>query len=146
MARMSKAPSQRQLRVGELLRRRLCEIFARDGLYSADMDTRLITVTQVTATPDLRRAIAYIMPLGGGKSGGKSGGKGGSDAAGFVDALNAAAPQLQTQMSKGLRLKYVPQLVFKIDDSFDNADKMARLLQRDDVARDLKKESNDGTA
>lgn len=142
MAQMGKTPSQRQLRVGELLRRRLCEIFARDGLYSADMDTRLITVTQVTATPDLRRAIAYIMPLGGGKSGGK----GGSDAAGFVDALNAAAPQLQTQMSKGLRLKYVPQLVFKIDDSFDNADKMARLLQRDDVARDLKKESNDGTA
>ena len=134
MARMSKAPSQRQLRVGELLRRRLCEIFVRDGLYGANIDTRLITVTQVTATPDLRRAVAYIMPLGG------------KSAAEFVAALNAAAPQLQTQMSKGLRLKYVPQLVFKIDDSFDNADKMTRLLQSDDVARDLKKESNDGTA
>lgn len=129
-----KGVSQRQLRVGELFRQRLCEVFVRDDVRGADINTRLVTVTEVTTSPDLRNATAYIMPLGG------------SDVARFVTSLNQLAPQLRAEMSKGLRLKYVPQLTFKADRSFENADQMRALLSRDEVVRDLDDTDNqDGT-
>lgn len=121
----SRGASQRQLRVGELFRQSLCEVFARDDVRGLTIDTRLITVTEVTTSPDLRNATAYIMPLGGEKL------------ESCVKALNDVAPHLRAQMSKGLRLKFVPQLTFKPDLSFENADQMRALLKRDEVVRDL---------
>ncbi|MGC6475936.1 MAG: 30S ribosome-binding factor RbfA [Parvibaculales bacterium] len=121
-----RGPSQRQLRVGELFRHRLCEVFARNELTDIKLDMRLITVTEVSASPDLRNATAFIMPLGG---------VGQQEA---VTQLNQMAPRLRAEMSRGLRLKYVPNLVFKIDDSFDNAEAMRALLSDEKVQDDLR--------
>ncbi len=87
---------------------------------------RLITVTEVSASPDLRNATAFIMPLGG---------VGQQEA---VTQLNQLAPRLRAEMSRGLRLKYVPNLVFKIDDSFENAEAMRQLLSDEKVQDDLR--------
>ncbi len=80
-------PSQRQLRVGELFRHRLCEVFARNELTDTKLDMRLITVTEVSASPDLRNATAFIMPLGG---------VGQQEA---VTQLNQLAPRFRPKMS-----------------------------------------------
>lgn len=125
LQRQKTGPSQRQLRVGELFRRRLCDIFTRDDIGGAEFDARLITVTQVAISPDLRQATAYIMPLGGEKL------------EQVTQALNQLAPQLRGAMSKGLRLKYAPQLVFKPDTSFANAETLDALFARADVRRDI---------
>ncbi|MDD9841228.1 MAG: 30S ribosome-binding factor RbfA [Alphaproteobacteria bacterium] len=125
LQRQKTGPSQRQLRVGELLRRRLCDIFTRDDIGGVEFDARLITITQVDTSPDLRQATAYIMPLGG------------ANLEQVTQALNQLAPQLRGAMSKGLRLKYVPQLVFKPDTSFANAETMDALFARADVRRDI---------
>ena len=124
----SRGPSQRQLRVGELFRHRLCEVFARNDVRDLEIDTRTITVTEVSASPDLRNAIAFVMPLGGEKQ------------QEVVRQLNKFAPLLRGEMSKGLRLKYVPELTFKVDQSFDNADHMQRLFDHEKVRHDLKRD------
>ncbi|MGC6472708.1 MAG: 30S ribosome-binding factor RbfA [Parvibaculales bacterium] len=121
----SNGPSQRQLRVGELFRHRLCEVFARNDVRDLDLDTRTITVTEVSASPDLRNATAFVIPLGGVQQ------------AEVVRKLNKCAPLLRGEMSKGLRLKYVPELTFKADESFDNADHMRRLFDDEKVRGDL---------
>lgn len=121
----SSGPSQRQLRVGELFRHRLCEVFARNDVRDLDLDTRTITVTEVSASPDLRNATAFVIPLGGVAQ----------DE--VVRKLNLCAPMLRGEMSKGLRLKYVPELTFKADESFDNADHMRRLFDDEKVRGDL---------
>ncbi|MGC6512168.1 MAG: 30S ribosome-binding factor RbfA [Parvibaculales bacterium] len=121
----SNGPSQRQLRVGELFRHRLCEVFARNDVRDLDLDTRTITVTEVSASPDLRNATAFVIPLGGVAQ----------DE--VVRKLNLCAPMLRGEMSKGLRLKYVPELTFKADESFDNADHMRRLFDDEKVRGDL---------
>lgn len=121
----SSGPSQRQLRVGELFRHRLCEVFARNDVRDLDLDTRTITVTEVFASPDLRNATAFVIPLGGVAQ----------DE--VVRKLNLCAPMLRGEMSKGLRLKYVPELTFKADESFDNADHMRRLFDDEKVRGDL---------
>ncbi len=126
----SKGASQRQLRVGELFRHRLCEIFVRNDIGELDIDTRIITVTQVSASPDLRNATAFIIPLGGVRL----------DE--IVCKLNHFSPVLRGEMSKGLRLKYVPELTFKADNSFDNADAMRRLFEDEKIRQDLAPDSD----
>ena len=118
-------PSQRQLRVGEVIRQRLAEGLARDDLEAEILKKTSITVTEVRITPDLRQASVYVMPLGG------------MHLSEIVDKLNVEAPRLKKAALGGLHLKYVPNIKFIADESFDRAASMDQLLDSRVVARDL---------
>ena len=117
--------SQRQLRVGEVLRQRLSDVLHRFDFEPKILKRAALTVTQVQVSPDLRKATAFIMPLGG------------DNADAIVALLNAEVPRLKKQVLNGLHLKYVPDFKFRVDESFDRAAQMDALLASDDVARDL---------
>ncbi len=121
----ARGPSQRQLRVGEVVRQRLAEVLARDGLGAKILNKTSITVTEVRITPDLRRASVYVMPLGG------------VHLSEIVAKLNEEAPRLKKAALSGLHLKYVPNIKFIADESFDRAASMDQLLGSRVVARDL---------
>ena len=120
----SDAPrSQRQLRVGELLRQKLSEVFSRGDVSGTNLDTRLVTVTEVRVSPDLKKATAFVVPLlqmtetlSKRKRSTVA-----NSAADLIEELNRHAGALRIKMGDGLHLKYVPSLSFKSDDSFDNA-------------------------
>jgi ribosome-binding factor A len=118
-------PSQRQLRVGELIRRTLSEILARGEVHDPDLSGMSITVGEVRASPDLKVATVYVLPLGGE----------GAEAA--LAALKRNAAELRRQVAGALTLKYAPDLRFALDDTFDRMDATRRLFARDDVRRDL---------
>ena len=121
----ARGPSQRQLRVGEVVRQRLAEVLARDGLGAKILNKTSITVTEVRITPDLRLANVYVMPLGG------------VHLSEIVAKLNEEAPRLKKAALSGLHLKYVPNIKFIADESFDRAASMDQLLGSHVVARDL---------
>jgi ribosome-binding factor A len=125
MAMPSKAPSQRQLRVGEAIRHSLADVLMRGELRDPELAGRSITVTEVRVSPDLKNATAFVMPLGGGDSGA------------VVAALGRAAPFLRAQVAKAIRLRHAPQIRFEIDTSFEHAGRIERLLHDPAVARDL---------
>ncbi|MDF0601812.1 30S ribosome-binding factor RbfA [Psychromarinibacter sp. C21-152] len=118
-------PSQRQLRVGELIRRTLSDVLNRGDIHDPELNAMSITVSEVRTSPDLKVATAYVLPLGGGHR----------DEA--IDALKRNKGELRRAMNKGLTLKFSPELRFVIDESFDRMDETRRLLNRDDVRRDL---------
>ena len=118
-------PSQRQLRVGEVIRQRFAEVLARDDLEAEILKKTSITVTEVRVTPDLRQASVYVMPLGG------------VYLSEIVAKLNEEAPRLKKAALGGLYLKYVPNIKFIADESFDRAASMDQLLDSRVVARDL---------
>jgi len=121
----NKTPSQRQLRVGEVLRHALSEIFTRGDVNHPDLDGVVITVTEVTATPDLRSATAYVMPLGGG------------DGETLIAALNATARYTRGLVARKVALKFMPQIAFRLDSSFDYSASVDRLLDDPRVRRDV---------
>ena len=121
----ARRPSQRQLRVGEVIRQRLAEVLARDDLEVKILKKTSITVTEVRITPDLRRASVYVMPLGG------------MHLSEIVAMLNIEAPRLKKVALGGLHLKYMPDIKFIADESFDRAASMDQLLDSRVVARDL---------
>lgn len=130
----NKAPSQRQLRVGEELRHVLAEILARGELRDPHLAGRSITVTEVRVSPDMRHATAYVMPLGGG------------DAGDIVGALNHAAAFLGAEVGRRITLKFTPVLHFEVDTVFDEAQRIDRLLRAPGVARDLAGDGEDDGA
>ena len=109
-------PTQRQLRVGEEIRHALASLLARGELRDPELSGRSVTVTEVRATPDLRRATAFVVPFAEG------------DAEAMVAALTRAAPYLQHRVGKIVRLKFVPRLEFCLDNAFDNAERIRDLL------------------
>ncbi len=118
-------PSQRQLRVGELIRRTLADVLNRGDVHDPDLNRMSITVSEVRTSPDLKIATAFVLPLGG---------------HGREDALAALARnkgELRRAISKQMMLKYAPDLRFVIDESFDQMDETRALLQSDAVRRDL---------
>ncbi len=121
----SKEPSQRQLRVGELIRRTLSDVLNRGDIHDPDLNRMSITVSEVRASPDLKVATAFVLPLGGC----------GRDEA--LDALRRNKGELRRAINKGLTLKYSPDLRFVIDESFDRMDETRRLLSQYNVRRDL---------
>ncbi|NQU60093.1 MAG: 30S ribosome-binding factor RbfA [Rhodospirillales bacterium] len=122
----SRAPSQRQLKVGEELRHALAWIFERGEIRDPGLKGVSVTVTEVRISPDLRNATAFVMPLGGG------------DATGDVIAgLNRAAPFVRRQVGKTVKLKRLPSINFVADGSFDEAGHIETLLKDPLVARDL---------
>ena len=121
-----KPPSQRQLRVGEIIRQRLSDV-----LQTVDFEPKVlrrahITVTEVRISPDLRHATAYIMPLGG------------DNLDKIVHLLNEDVPRLKKLALSDLHLKYTPDFKFRADDSFDDAAAMDALLASPRVTADLK--------
>lgn len=136
----SDAPrSQRQLRVGELLRQKLSEVFSRGDVSGTNLDTRLVTVTEVRVSPDLKKATAFVVPLlqMTATLSKRKRSTVANSAADLTEELNRHAGALRIKMGDGLHLKYVPSLSFKSDDSFDNAAMMDNLLAREEVQRDL---------
>ena len=118
-------PSQRQLRVGELIRRTLSDVLIRGDIHDPDLNRMSITVAEVRTSADLRVATAYVLPLGGQ----------GKDEA--LDALRRNRHELRRAVTKDLTLKFSPELRFVIDDTFDLMDETRRLFAQDHVRQDL---------
>lgn len=118
-------PSQRQLRVGELLRRRLSEVLTRGEIHDPDLNALSITVGEVRASPDLKVATAWVLPLGG------------KDPELALEVLHRNRGEIRRAVSKGLELKYAPELRFRIDETFDRMDETRRLLSDESVRRDV---------
>ncbi len=118
-------PSQRQLRVGELIRRALAEVLARGDVHDPDLNRMSITVGEVRTSPDLRVATAYVLPLGG---------KGQED---VLKLLASNKGELRRAVSRKLALKYAPDLRFQLDETFDRMDDTRRMLEQASVRRDL---------
>jgi ribosome-binding factor A len=121
----TKGPSQRQLRVGEMIRHAFAEIMMRSEIVDPEFDGHDITVTEVRASPDLRNATIFVVPFGRG------------DAATMIAGLKRHQRFLRGELAKRVDLKYMPQLSFEIDDRFDKAERIDEILRSPAVKRDL---------
>jgi len=110
--------SQRQLRVGELIKQSLGQIFLRDEAKVPSLTTKNITVTEVRMSPDLKNARAYVIPLGG------------KDTDGTVDMLTKFSFLIRKALSKKIDMKFLPKVYFVGDKSFDYAEKIEKLIQK----------------
>lgn len=120
-----KAPTQRQLRVGEELRHALAHLLERGEVHDPGLAGVSVTVTEVRISPDLRNATVFIMPLGGAAE------------TGAIDALMRARGFLRRRVAEMVRLKIMPAFTFRLDASFDEAGHIEALLRRPEVSRDL---------
>jgi len=118
-------PSQRQLRVGETIRRALADILLRGEHHELDLDGVPITVGEVRCSPDLKVATVFVMPLGG------------RDAEKVLAALTHARGELRHHVARAVRLRFAPELRFRLDETFDRMDDTRRMLAEDRVRRDL---------
>ena len=125
MAGRNRAPSQRQLRVGEELRHVISGVLARGEIRDPDVQGVVITVTEVRASPDLKYATVFIAPLGGG------------DVEAILEGLKRSAKYVRGRVARQVRLRNTPQLVFEVDTSFDTGSHIDSLLHRPEVKRDL---------
>ena len=121
----ARAPSPRQLRVGEVLRHALSMILAEGSIRDPDLSGASITVTEVRVSPDLRNATAFVMPLGG------------ADLARRLAALRRAAQFLRGEIARRVNLRFTPRLTFEADRSFDEAGRIEELLRGERVRRDV---------
>ncbi|MBT8416101.1 MAG: 30S ribosome-binding factor RbfA [Silicimonas sp.] len=118
-------PSQRQLRVAELIRRRLSDVLNHGDIHDPDLNRLSITVGEVQCSPDLKVATAYVLPLGGDHR----------DEA--IEALRRNRHEIRRVVSRGLQLKFAPDIRFTIDETYDRLDDTRRLFEEDNVRRDL---------
>mgnify|MGYP000256460630 CR=1 FL=1 len=125
----NKAPSQRQLRAGELIRRAIADIIARENLRDPGLSGVSVTISEVRASPDLKHAIVFAAPLGGG------------EADKVIAALNRNKHELRRAINKSITLKYSPDLKFVYDQTFDQMDETRRLLAQDHVQQDLSEDT-----
>ena len=110
--------SQRQLRVGELIKQSLGKIFLRDEAKVPSLETKNITVTEVRMSPDLKNAKAYVIPLGG------------KDAEKAVNILTHFSHLIRKALSRKIDMKFLPRVSFVSDKSFDYAEKIEKLIQK----------------
>jgi ribosome-binding factor A len=120
-------PSQRQLRVGELVRHALAEVLSRGEAADEVLSSHPITVPEVRMSPDLKLATAYVMPLGG------------RDQKKVLEALERNKKYLRSEVVRRVKMKFAPDLRFLIDERFDEAERIERLLRSPEVLRDLGK-------
>ncbi|MGY6549840.1 MAG: 30S ribosome-binding factor RbfA [Roseinatronobacter sp.] len=130
----SSGPSQRQLRVGELIRRELADVLARGDVHDDVLSRVPITVSEVRTSPDLKIATAYVMPLGG---------QGQQET---LTALRRNRAELRHLVSRSLTLKFSPDLRFQLDETFDRMDETRRLFQDARVQRDIAQGPEDDAA
>ena len=122
--------SQRQLRVGELIKQNIGEIFIRNEAKILALNTSLVTVTEVKMTPDLKSARVYVIPLGG------------KETKRIVSILTEFSHLVRRALSKKLDMKFLPRLVFVEDNSFEYAEKIERLININ-KKNDKEKKRND---
>ena len=118
MSKLGKPISQRQLRVGEMIKQALGMIFLRDEAKIGTFDTKEITVTEVRMSQDLKIAKAFVLPLGG------------KNAQEIVDKLKEFSFVIRKGLSKKITMKYLPKLLFVKDESFDYAEKIENLIKQ----------------
>jgi ribosome-binding factor A len=123
--------SQRQLRVGELVRHALAEMLIRGDVHDPDLEGRMITVPEVRMSADLRLATIYIMPLGG------------RDADKVLAALERNKRYLRGEVAHHVNLKFAPEIRFLLDERFDEAERIEKLLRTPAVQRDLEGEKDE---
>jgi ribosome-binding factor A len=123
--------SQRQLRVGETVRHAIADILAHGSVHDPDLEGHIITVPEVRMSPDLKLATVYVMPLGG------------KDTDIVLAALARNKKFLRGEVAHRVNLKFAPDLRFRVDDRFDEAERIEKLLRTPAVQRDLKQESDD---
>jgi ribosome-binding factor A len=124
----TKGPTQRQLRVGELIRHKLAEMLARGEIYDDVLAAHVTTITEVRMSPDLRLATAYVMPLGG------------KDTKIVIDALTRNAKFIRGEIAHAVDLRVAPDVRFREDDTFEEVSRIDRLLHSERVRRDVEKE------
>ena len=117
--------SQRQLRVGELIRHELSAMLSRGDVHDPVIEAHMITVPEVRMSPDLRLATIYIMPLGG------------RDEEDVIAALERHKRFVRGEIARRVNLKFAPEIRFRIDERFDEAERIEKLLRTPDVQRDL---------
>jgi ribosome-binding factor A len=127
----SGGPSQRALRVGELVRHTVAEMLARGDVHDPVLQAHLITVPEVRMSPDLRLATIYVMPLGG------------KDTTEVIAALERNKRYLRGEVSHRVNLKFAPDIRFRLDDRFDEAARIDKLLRTPQVQRDLKSDKDE---
>lgn len=124
---MDKPPSQRQLRVGEEIRNALAQMFALGETHVPELDSSSITVSEVRISPDLKNATAYVMPLAGNKK------------AEVLEALRLNVGRIRSLLIKRVIMRTCPKLNFKLDVSYENANRINELLQSERVRQDISK-------
>lgn len=127
-------PTQRQLRIAELIRRTLSEALMRGDVHDPDLTRMSITIGEVRVTADLSIATVFALPLGG---------KGGENA---IKALARNKGELRRILGKALKIKHTPDLRFMVDETFDQMDHTNRLLSQENVQRDLRAKDTDDTS
>lgn len=130
-AKSEHGTSQRQLRVGELVRHVLADLLARGAVHDPVIEAHVITIPEVRMTADLRLATIYAMPLGG------------RDADSVLAALNRNRRFLRGEIARRVNLKFAPDIRFAIDDRFAEAERIERLLRTSAVQRDLRNQRDD---
>src|SRR6201991_5373284 len=123
--------SQRQLRVGELVRHALADILAQGSVHDPDLEGRIITVPEVRMSPDLKLATIYVMPLGG------------RDTELVLSALDRNKKYLRGEIAHRVNLKFAPDVRFRVDERFDEAERIEKLLRTPAVQRDLAPDSDE---
>jgi len=118
--------SQRQLRVGELIRHELADMLSRGDIHDPVVEAHMITVPEVRMSPDLRLATIYVMPLGG------------RDDKEVVAALERNKRYVRGEIARRVNLKFAPEIRFRVDERFDEAERIEKLLRTPVVQRDLK--------
>jgi ribosome-binding factor A len=123
-------PSQRALRVAELIRHALAEMLARGDVHDPVLEGHLITIPEVRMTADLRLATIYVVPMGG------------RDVKDVLEALDRNRRFIRGEISHRVNLKFAPDIRFRADERFDEAERIEKLLRTPAVQRDLKHESD----
>jgi ribosome-binding factor A len=123
--------SQRQLRVGELIRHELAEMLSRGDVHDPVIEAHMITVPEVRMSPDLRLATVYVMPLGG------------RDEEEVLGALERNKRYMRGEIARRVNLKFAPEIRFRIDERFDEAERIEKLLRTPEVQRDLDGEKDE---
>ena len=122
------APTQRQLRIGELVRHKLAEMLARGEIHDDIIASHVITVPEVRLSPDLKLATAYVVTLGG------------DDTAVVIEALNRNKKYIRAQVAQAVNLKFAPDIRFLRDETFEEASRIDQLLASSRVRQDVEKE------
>ena len=124
-AHAASGPSHRQLRVGELIRHALAEMLSRGDVHDPVIEGHMITIPEVRMTADLRLATIYVMPLGG------------RDVKEVIAALERNKKFLRGEIAHHVNLKFAPEIRFRVDERFDEAERIEKLLRTPVVQRDL---------
>jgi ribosome-binding factor A len=123
--------SQRQLRVGELIRHALAEMLVRGDVHDPVIEGHMITIPEVRMTADLKLATIYVMPLGG------------KDVNEVIEALNDNKRYLRGEIAHRVNLKFAPEIRFRADERFDEAERIEKLLRTPAVRRDVERDTDE---